>query len=153
MKGYGLDAFDRVSQKEVLVGETYLARVSGAIARVLILGESPSRRGRKWYARNLGTGRQIVVSAARLRRPGTARVRETETERAVRLLTEYLSYAPAEVLVHPDPGVPGTYALRAQTRGGLADFLIVDVRRATEADVQEVEFKTWPPEQVPRLQR
>ncbi|HZT32788.1 MAG TPA: hypothetical protein VFA33_23070 [Bryobacteraceae bacterium] len=52
---------------EIEVGNTYIAKVSGALAKVRITGESPYGG---WVGRNLATGREIRIrSAARLRRP------------------------------------------------------------------------------------
>ena len=158
MSGHGLDAFERVKQGEVKVGETYLARVSGAIARVRVTGvarQSFSGR-RRWDAENLRTGRTITVTASRLRKPGTSLAdarRQTPEERVKKLLAEYLGEVPASVLVHADPVVPGTYALRAELPAGpgdfrsrtTGDFLIRDVEHATSGDVEEVEFTQWPP--------
>jgi len=56
-----------MKKQDVQTGSTYIAKVSGALAKVRITGTSPYGG---WYAVNLATGRQIRVrSAARLRRP------------------------------------------------------------------------------------
>ena len=49
------------------IGSTYIAKVSGVLAKVRITGESPYGG---WRGTNLATGREVRIrSAARLRRP------------------------------------------------------------------------------------
>ena len=56
-----------MKKAEVQIGNTYIAKVSGVLAKVRITGESPYGG---WNGRNLATGREIRIrSAARLRRP------------------------------------------------------------------------------------
>ena len=51
----------------VQIGSTYIAKVSGVLAKVRITRESPYGG---WVGRNLATGREVRLrSAARLRRP------------------------------------------------------------------------------------
>jgi hypothetical protein len=54
-------------KREVTIGTTYIAKVSGVLAKVRITGESPYGG---WLGKNLATGREVRIrSAARLRRP------------------------------------------------------------------------------------
>ena len=56
-----------MKRQDVQIGSTYIVKVSGALARVRITGESPYGG---WHGKNLATGREIRIrSAARLRRP------------------------------------------------------------------------------------
>jgi hypothetical protein len=56
-----------MKKAEVKIGNTYIAKVSGVLAKVRITGESPYGG---WRGKNLATGREIRIrSAARLRRP------------------------------------------------------------------------------------
>ena len=56
-----------MKKAEVQIGNTYIAKVSGVMAKVRITGESPYGG---WRGKNLATGREIRIrSAARLRRP------------------------------------------------------------------------------------
>lgn len=55
-----------MKKSEIEVGNTYIAKVSGVLAKVRITGESPYGGSR---GKNLATGREIRIrSAARLRR-------------------------------------------------------------------------------------
>lgn len=83
-----------MKQREIETGATYEARVSGKLVEVRVLTQiarrpgipsngwsakafrTPGRRGvRQWRVKNLSTGREIVVTAARLRRLVSAVVR------------------------------------------------------------------------------
>jgi hypothetical protein len=56
-----------MKKREIEVGNTYIAKVSGVLAKVRITGESPYGG---WRGKNLATGREVRIrSAARLRRP------------------------------------------------------------------------------------
>ena len=56
-----------MKKAEIQIGNTYIAKVSGVLAKVRITGESPYGG---WRGKNLATGREIRIrSAARLRRP------------------------------------------------------------------------------------
>ena len=56
-----------MKKTEIEVGTTYIAKVSGVLAKVRITGESPYGG---WRGKNLATGREVRIrSAARLRRP------------------------------------------------------------------------------------
>ena len=56
-----------MKKSEIEVGTTYIAKVSGVLAKVRITGESPYGG---WRGKNLATGREVRIrSAARLRRP------------------------------------------------------------------------------------
>ena len=56
-----------MKKADIQVGSTYIARVSGVLAKVRITGESPYGG---WRGTNLATGCEIRIrSAARLRRP------------------------------------------------------------------------------------
>ena len=56
-----------MKKADIQVGSTYIAKVSGVLAKVRIIGESPYGG---WRGTNLATGREIRIrSAARLRRP------------------------------------------------------------------------------------
>ena len=56
-----------MKKADIQVGSTYIAKVSGVLAKVRITGESPHGG---WRGTNLATGREIRIrSAARLRRP------------------------------------------------------------------------------------
>ena len=55
-----------MKKSEIEVGTTYIAKVSGVLAKVRITGESPYGG---WRGKNLATGREVRIrSAARLRR-------------------------------------------------------------------------------------
>jgi len=58
-----------VKQANVQIGQTYLAKVSGKLVIVRVVGRSPYKRGRfeLFDAVNLETGRRISITAARLR--------------------------------------------------------------------------------------
>ena len=59
-----------MKKSEIEVGTTYIAKVSGVLAKVRITGESPYGG---WRGKNLATGREVRIrSAARLRRPANA---------------------------------------------------------------------------------
>ena len=54
-----------MKKSDVQIGHTYLAKVSGQVVPVKILGESPYKG---WIARNEKTGREVrIKSAQRLR--------------------------------------------------------------------------------------
>ena len=56
-----------MKKRDVQIGLTYIAKVSGVLAKVRLTRES-SNGG--WYGTNLATGREVRIrSAARLRRP------------------------------------------------------------------------------------
>jgi len=56
-----------MKKAEVHIGSTYIAKVSGVLAKVRITAESPCGG---WRGTNLATGREVRIrSAARLRRP------------------------------------------------------------------------------------
>lgn len=56
-----------MKKADIQVGLTYIAKVSGVLAKVRITSESPYGG---WRGTNLATGREIRIrSAARLRRP------------------------------------------------------------------------------------
>ena len=56
-----------MKKAEVEIGTTYIAKVSGVLAKVRITGPSPYGG---WVGKNLATGREVRIrSAARLRRP------------------------------------------------------------------------------------
>jgi hypothetical protein len=56
-----------MKKREIEIGNTYIAKVSGVLAKVRIARESPHGG---WQAINLATGREVRIrSAARLRRP------------------------------------------------------------------------------------
>jgi len=56
-----------MKRQDVQIGSTYIAKVSGVLAKVRITAESPYGG---WRGKNLATGREIRIrSAARLRRP------------------------------------------------------------------------------------
>ena len=56
-----------MKKSEIEGGTTYIAKVSGVLAKVRITGESPYGG---WRGKNLATGREVRIrSAARLRRP------------------------------------------------------------------------------------
>ena len=56
---------DAMKKHEIKVGSTYVAKISGQITTVAILGPSPHGG---WAARNLKTGREVhIKSAAKLR--------------------------------------------------------------------------------------
>jgi len=56
-----------MKKSEIEVGTTYIAKVSGVLAKVRITGESPYGG---WRGKNLATGREVRIrSEARLRRP------------------------------------------------------------------------------------
>jgi len=55
--------------RQVEVGQAYLAKVSGQLVTVRVVGRSPYKRGQfeLFDALNLATGRRIRITAARLR--------------------------------------------------------------------------------------
>ena len=56
-----------MKKQDVEIGSTYIVKVSGVLARVRIIAESPYGG---WRGTNLATGREVRIrSAARLRRP------------------------------------------------------------------------------------
>ncbi len=56
-----------MKKRDIEIGTTYIAKVSGVLAKVRITGESPYGG---WRGKNLATGREVRIrSAARLRRP------------------------------------------------------------------------------------
>jgi hypothetical protein len=56
-----------MKKRDVQIGNTYIAKLSGVLAKVCITRES-SFGG--WYGTNLATGREVRIrGAARLRRP------------------------------------------------------------------------------------
>lgn len=56
-----------MKKRDVQIGNTYIAKVSGVFAKVRITRESTYGG---WYGTNLATGREIRIrGAARLRRP------------------------------------------------------------------------------------
>ena len=56
-----------MKKRDIEIGNTYIAKVSGVLAKVRITGESPYGG---WCCTNLATGREIRIrTAARLRRP------------------------------------------------------------------------------------
>jgi hypothetical protein len=65
-----------------------------------------------------------------------------------RAIQDYTGKDAVSVDVVPDPNFPGVYAIRAELDDTTLDFLIRDVllQRVTENDLEEVEFKTWPPQ-------
>ena len=70
-----------MKQGDVCVGQTYEARVSGRVVRVVVLAEASRATGRvalfpyerqqrgrrRWLVRNLASGREIIMTAGRLR--------------------------------------------------------------------------------------
>lgn len=60
-----------MKKKDVVIGHTYVIRVSGQLTRVKIEGwcePSPlGRRQERWHGININTGREIRGTAARLR--------------------------------------------------------------------------------------
>jgi hypothetical protein len=56
-----------MKKRQIEVGTTYIAKVSGVLTKVRITRESPYGG---WQGTNLATGREVRIrSAARLRRP------------------------------------------------------------------------------------
>ena len=56
-----------MKKAEIQIGNTYIVKVSGVLAKVRITAESPYGG---WRGTNLATGREVRIrSAARLRRP------------------------------------------------------------------------------------
>lgn len=56
-----------MKKRDIEIGNTYIVKVSGVLAKVRITGESPYGG---WRGLNLATGREVrIPSAARLRRP------------------------------------------------------------------------------------
>lgn len=77
-----------------------------------------------------------------------------DKERIGYALDQYLGVKVTSLEIVPDPGVPGTYAVRAQWRDSdgqiqTQDFIVTGVVRGGMIDintqVEEVEFKSWPP--------
>ena len=64
-------------KKDIIIGSTYVAKVSGKLATVRVVRESPYGG---WDGVNVATGREIRVrSGARLRRPATVRAAKAST--------------------------------------------------------------------------
>ena len=63
------------------------------------------------------------------------------------LVEEYTGKVPATVECVPDPRVPGCTALRATFAGDGSLDLILH-QRTTGYDVEEVQFKSWPPRSI-----
>jgi len=68
----------------------------------------------------------------------------------LRAVEEYLGEGPGNVSVCPDPGVPGTWAIRylPPAGGKVVDFMLQDWKGRGPIDpmnLEEVEWKTWPP--------
>jgi hypothetical protein len=56
-----------MKKRDIQIGATYIAKVSGVLTRVRITRESPYGG---WHGTNLTTGREVRIrGAARLRRP------------------------------------------------------------------------------------
>ena len=56
-----------MKKRDIEIGNTYIVKVSGVLAKVRITAESPYGG---WRGTNLATGREVRIrSAARLRRP------------------------------------------------------------------------------------
>jgi len=56
-----------MKRQDVNIGSTYIAKVSGVLAKVRIARQSPYGG---WHGTNLATGREVRIrGAARLRRP------------------------------------------------------------------------------------
>lgn len=63
-------------------------------------------------------------------------------------IKDYLGHDELKDLeVVPDPGVPGTFALRATLSDRTLDFLVsgVGLDKVRAADLEECEFTKWPP--------
>jgi hypothetical protein len=58
-----------MKQAQVEIGQRYLAKVSGRLVTVRVVGRSPYKRGsfELFDAVNLATGRRLLITAARLR--------------------------------------------------------------------------------------
>lgn len=63
------------------------------------------------------------------------------------IVEEYTGKAPVNVERIPDPKVPDCTAVRATFAGDGSLDLIVH-HRTTGYDVQEVQFKSWPPRSI-----
>lgn len=67
--------------------------------------------------------------------------------KATAIVQEYTGKAPLNVEWVPDPKVPDCTAVRATfARGRALDLLVYN--RATGCDVEEVQFKSWPPRTI-----
>lgn len=58
-------------QSEVKVGQVWIAKVSNRLTQVLVISSHPGRHDRsrtRYYCRNLKTGREVDLTAAKLRR-------------------------------------------------------------------------------------
>ncbi len=71
-------AANKFKKADVQVGVVYIARVSGKLVEVKIMdvlhNQGPKRNMTRWLAKNLSTGREIVIkSAAKLRLKTTSR--------------------------------------------------------------------------------
>lgn len=93
---------------EVKLGAVYIARVSGKLVEVKIIdvlyNQGPKRNLTRWLAKNLSTGREVMIkSAAKLRLKTTSR---------------YTTITPAQqaALACPDnPGTGQTYHCKSLT--------------------------------------
>jgi hypothetical protein len=61
------------------------------------------------------------------------------------IVTEYLGTDPNEVEVVEDPKFPGTFAIRAEIRSKPFVDNIFFLLRKDSDELEEVEFKSWPP--------
>ena len=84
-----------MKKADVQIGKTYIVTVSGHLAHVRIIGESPYGG---WYGRSLATGRKIrVKTATRLR---------SEVKPEERIVIEKITFAKAKEIVEADHAKP-----------------------------------------------
>lgn len=90
-----------MKKKDIVIGETYIVKVSGKLAHVRITGESPYGG---WDGINVATRRAIRIrSAARLRRPAALQMKRTTCPDCGGPLTANSVYPPA---IHSCPTCP-----------------------------------------------
>lgn len=70
-----------------------------------------------------------------------------------RAIRNYTGCQLVDLEVIPDPHLPGVFAVRARTQRAMLmqeDFFLVRVplHKATENDLEEVSFTTWPPSSI-----
>ena len=74
-----------MQKHNIQIGTTYIAKVSGTLAKVRITREHP-RGG--WYGTNLATGREIRVRTAARLRSEAATAQEISPDEARRIVDE-----------------------------------------------------------------
>lgn len=74
--------------------------------------------------------------------------RLTTRERITAAVTKYLGTEPSRIDIVDDPRIEGSYAIKASVKRASKPiyFLFRQGAELTADDIEEVEFRTWPPE-------